>query len=80
MSSTSTPDRCTVRGVDGVVGDLDGLIYLEDEPVPARLVDLAARYGNGFALAGRSAGIHVPDDSYRPLEPDESDLDHDPSL
>ncbi len=76
----STPDTCTVRAADGtVVAQFDdGLVHLEDEPVPARLVELAATYGNGLRLVGRrSPGIRVPEDSYRPLEPDEWDIDRD---
>lgn len=76
----STPDVCTVRTADATIAAEfdDGLIYLEDEPVPARLVELAAKHGNGLALVGRrSPGIHVPKDTYRPLEPDEWDIDRD---
>ena len=74
------PDVCTVHTADGTIAAHidDGLIYLEDEPVPARLVELAAKHGNGLALVGRwSPGIHVPTDSFRPLEPDEWHIDRD---
>ena len=61
-----------------VVGTLSDLQVVEDEPVPARLVELAAKHGNGLALVGRwSPGIHVPTDSFRPLEPDEWHIDRD---
>ncbi|CAB4763745.1 MAG: hypothetical protein F2754_10620 [Actinobacteria bacterium] len=74
------PDVCTVHTADGTIAAHidDGLIYLEDEPVPARLVELAAKHGNGLALVGRwSPGIHVRPDSYRSLEPDEWHIDRD---
>ncbi|MEO8452201.1 MAG: hypothetical protein ABI647_20590 [Gemmatimonadota bacterium] len=71
--TVSTPDLCTVQSADVILGELEGLIHLEDEPIPARLVDIAERFGDGLSLTGkRSAGIHVPNGSCRPLEPDES--------
>ncbi len=45
----SVPDHCTVWRPDGTLaGELGGWVYLEDESVPAVLVDIAERYGNGL--------------------------------
>jgi hypothetical protein len=72
-------DPCTVTHPDGTIAArLSGWIHLEDEPVPARLVDIAARHGNGLPRTGRvSPAILIPTGSHRPLEPDELDADHD---
>jgi len=72
-------DRCTVRSADGaVVAELDGTVFLEDEPVPSLLIEIARRHGDGLDLVGRPSGaIILPSGSHRPLEPDEWDLDRD---
>ena len=70
------PDWAKVLAPDGTtLAEPDGVVHLEDEPVPAAIVELARRYGDGIELAGPSASIHVRSDSFRPLEPDEWDLD-----
>ncbi|MCD9623931.1 hypothetical protein [Rhabdothermincola salaria] len=55
----------------------EGAIYLESEPVPVRLVELAAIHGNGLASTGPSPIIRIDDESWRPLEDDELTTDHD---
>jgi hypothetical protein len=72
-------DWCTVRRPDGTVAaELVGTVHLEDEPVSSRLIEIAARHGDGLDPGGaRSGAIMVPSRSHRPLEPDEWDLDRD---
>jgi len=78
-SAPSEPDSCTVRTADNTVAaQLGGVVYLEDEPIPARLIEIAERYGDGLTLVGcRSGAITIPTGSHRPLEADEWDVDRD---
>ncbi|MCD9625275.1 hypothetical protein [Rhabdothermincola salaria] len=72
------PDVGKLLYPDGTTwAELEGTIYLEAEPVPVRLVELAAIHGNGFENAGRSPIIRIEDESWRPLEDDELATDHD---
>jgi len=78
-NENSEPDYGTVRSADGtVVAELGGVVYLEDEPIPSRLIEIAEKYGDGLTLVGRRSGaIILPTGSHRPLEPDEWDIDRD---
>ena len=79
LDRTVAPDHCTVRTADGrVVAELGGTVYLEDEPVSARLVEIAERWGDALSGPRGSSGvITIPTGSLRPLEPDEWDIDRD---
>ena len=74
---TSIPDHGTLRAGDGtVMADLGGVVYLEDEPIPAQLIEIARHRGDGLSLlGGQNGAIHIPTRSQRPLEPDEWDLE-----
>ena len=74
---TSVPDHATLRAGDGtVMADLGGVVYLEDEPIPAQLIEIARQRGDGLSLlGGQNGAIQIPTGSQRPLEPDEWDLE-----
>jgi hypothetical protein len=69
-----TPDTCTIADGKGtpLVTWRDGLILMEDEPVPDQLLALADEHGNGFDVA-RELGwdLTLPTTRNRDLEPDE---------
>jgi len=72
-------DYCNVYAPDGTVAArLEGMVYLEEEPVPATLVEIGMRYGNAKQYrANRTPAIHIPTGDHRPLEPDEWNIDLD---
>jgi hypothetical protein len=69
-----TPDTCTIATGKGhpLATWRDGLILMEEEPVPDEFLSLADRYGNGFAVAReRGWKLTLPTTRNRDLEADE---------
>lgn len=72
-------DLCEVsRPDDTVVKRSPGLIHLDNEPVPTRLLEIAEAHGNGLQrVRDRGPAVAAPTESWRPLFPDEESTDHD---
>jgi hypothetical protein len=68
------PDTCTIANGKGrgLVTWSDGIIVMEEEPVPDEFMALADRYGNSFSVAReRGWELTLPTTRNRELEPDE---------
>ena len=72
----SEPEIGRVLAPDlSLIAELPGTIYLEPEPLPHRLLELAEPHGHRDAGAVDSSVVPIDTGAFRPLEPDEWDPD-----